>query len=278
MRWVICAVAVLAFAQDARAQDYVLRGSEPTYHWGGIYGGVQGGFESSTVNFGNAAASQIAFLLRNTAIEQDEQISQWNVLGQRKAQSTSLGAFLGYNVEWEDVILGLEANYNRVSIDANNSSSISRSFTDSTNLPTGHHYFYSLTTTAQSSLRMTDIATFRGRAGWEAGNFLPYSFVGLAVGRANTFTGSTLSYTAIDVPDSVTPPLTPLGDLAFGPASQSSAQNGAFAFGYAAGLGVDAAILTNVFVRGELEYIHFAPVNGIQVSQTTARVGAGLKF
>lgn len=278
MRWVICAVAVLAFAQDARAQDYVLRGSEPTYHWGGIYGGVQGGFDSSTVNFGNAAASQIAFLLRNTAIEQDEQISQWSVLGSRKPQTGSVGAFLGYNVEWENVILGLEANYNRVSLNASSSNSISRSFTDSTNLPAGHHYFYTLTTTAQSSLRMTDIATFRGRAGWEAGNFLPYAFGGLAVARVNTFTGSTLSFTAIDVPDSVIPPLTPLSNLAFGPVSQSNAQNGAFAYGFATGLGVDAAILPNLFVRGEVEYIHFGAVNGIQVSMTTARVGAGVKF
>ena len=94
----------------------------------------------------------------------------------RKPQTGSVGAFLGYNVEWENVILGLEANYNRVSLNAT-SSDYQRSFTDSTNLPAGHHYFYSLTTTAQSSLRMTDIATFRGRAGWEAGNFLPYAFV-----------------------------------------------------------------------------------------------------
>ena len=66
--------------------------------------------------------------------------------------------------------------------------------------------------------------------------------------------------------------------MAFGPVSQSNAQNGAFAYGFATGLGVDAAILPNLFVRGEVEYIHFGAVNGIQVSMTTARVGAGVKF
>ena len=44
MRWVICALVVLAFAPRASAQDYVLRGSEPSYRWAGIYGGGTGGF------------------------------------------------------------------------------------------------------------------------------------------------------------------------------------------------------------------------------------------
>jgi len=41
---------------------------------------------------------------------------------------------------------------------------------------------------------------------------------------------------------------------------------------------MDVALSTNLFVRGEFEYIFFPPVNGIQVSLWSARVGAGLKF
>jgi opacity protein-like surface antigen len=44
------------------------------------------------------------------------------------------------------------------------------------------------------------------------------------------------------------------------------------------GLGTDVALTSNLFVRGEFEYIFFAPVNGIQVSMWSARVGAGVKF
>ena len=36
-----------------------------------------------------------------------------------------------------------------------------------------------------SSLKLTDYATFRGRAGYAFGQFLPYAFVGAAVGRMN---------------------------------------------------------------------------------------------
>jgi len=279
MRWVICALVVLALPPSARAGDFdILRGTVPTYRWAGVYGGVQGGYASSVVNFGTAAAPQLSFLLRNTAIEQDQQISTWNVLDVRRPTSNSFGGFVGYNSEWEGLILGLELNYNRVSISAGSGNSITRSFTDSGNIPAGHNYFYTVNVAGNASLHLSDIGTFRARAGLEEGIFLPYAFAGLALGRANTTSTATLQYSAVDFPNSATPPLTPLPNLSFGPVTESNTQNNALAYGVATGLGVDIALLTNVFVRGELEYIYFAPVNGIHISLATARVGAGLKF
>ena len=38
------------------------------------------------------------------------------------------------------------------------------------------------------------------------------------------------------------------------------------------------ALTQNIFVRGEFEYIQFAPLASINVSIVGARVGAGLKF
>jgi outer membrane immunogenic protein len=85
-----------------------------------------------------------------------------------------VGGFIGYNSEWENaLILGVELNYNHVSLSASSSGSIARSFIDSTNIPSGHHYLYDVNVTGQASVHMSDIATFRARAGWEAGNFLP---------------------------------------------------------------------------------------------------------
>jgi opacity protein-like surface antigen len=262
---------------------YVVGPPKPQYHWGGVYGGVQGGYSSAVVNFGTAA-SEISSLLRGTAILQDQQISQWPVFSSSSsdANSASLGGFIGYNYEWEDVITGLELNYNHfLSLSTSVNGSITRSFTDSTNLPAGHNYVYDpFTVKAQSAINITDIATFRARAGWEAGSFLPYAFGGLAVGRANTSTSATVSFTANDFPDVQTPPTPqpiPLSPLQFDQ-TQATGQNGAFAYGVATGLGMDVALSTNLFVRGEFEYIFFPPVNGIQVSLWSARVGAGVKF
>jgi len=282
MRWVICALAVFALAPRAFADDFaVLRGTQTaTYHWGGVYGGAQGGFSSANIDFGSAAHSQIAFILRETAIEADQHISSWTVLPTGRANSVGVGGFIGYNSEWEDLILGLEVNYNHVSLSASSNDSLTRSFTDSTNLPNGHHYFYTVTVGAQSSLQLTDIAELRARAGWETGIFLPYAFAGFALGRANYLTSASVSYTAYDTPDVQTPPtpqLTPLPDLAFA-ATQANGQNNALLYGFAVGLGTDVALAQNIFVRGELEYVQFAPLNGILVSVSTARLGAGLKF
>jgi len=280
MRWVLSAVVVLALAPRAYAQDFgILRGSQPTYHWGGFYGGAQLGYSTSDANFGTAAASNIAFILRNTTIEADEGLSQWAVLPPtRSTGSFDVGGFVGYNTEWEEIVLGMELNYNRVSLKASSAGSEERGFVDSNNLPTGHHYFYDATVSAQSSLQMTDIATLRARAGLEYGIFLPYGFAGFAVGRVNYSNSATVKYTAQDFVDVQVPPLTPLPDLAFGPISQSSSQDSAYAYGFATGLGTDISLTSNIFVRGELEYIYFFPLNGIHVTVASARVGAGLKF
>jgi opacity protein-like surface antigen len=277
MRWVICALIMLGLPAHALAQDFgVLRGSIPTYHWGGFYGGGQLSGSSGNMNFGQAAGSELSYVLRDTAIEADQGISGWTVLGSRLPTSTGYGAFVGYNSEWECLVLGAEVNYTHFSgMSATSADSIGRSFTDSTNLPAGHSYVYSVNVSAQSSLKITDIATFRGRAGWEVGNFLPYAFGGLAVGRANYATSATFSYTAFDSP---TPPLTPLSPMSDGPINSANGANGTFLYGAAMGLGMDWALTANLFVRGEVEYIYFAPMAHIQASVTTARVGAGFKF
>lgn len=135
-----------------------------------------------------------------------------------------------------------------------------------------------MTVTGQSALHISDIATARLRGGLETGNFLPYAFIGFAVARADFSNSATLFYTATDFPDSATPPLTPLPDLTFGPMTQGNSQNGSFAYGFATGGGLDVGLTPNIFVRGEFEYIYFAPLNGIHVTMATGRVGAGLKF
>ena len=116
------------------------------------------------------------------------------MLGSRNPASTELGGFLGYNVEWESVILGGGMNYNHVSLTAASSGALTRRFTDSGNLPAGHHYFYTLDVAGQSACQHDRHRHVpRPRIGWQAGNFLPYVFAGLAVGRGNTSSSCDLS-------------------------------------------------------------------------------------
>jgi opacity protein-like surface antigen len=169
-------------------------------------------------------------------------------------------------------------NYNHVWLSSSSTGALTRQFTDSGNLPAGHHYFYTLTSSASAAMSMSDIATFRARAGWQAGQFLPYGFAGLAIGRMSVTSSATVAYSATDFPDSQQPPLTPLPDLVVPAQTQSNTTGQTFAYGFASGIGVDVALLPNFFVRGEYEFIYFAPVDGVQLNIQTARVGAGFKF
>ena len=47
---------------------------------------------------------------------------------------------------------------------------------------------------------------------------------------------------------------------------------------FAAGLGVDWAATPNVFVRGEWEFVAFAPVNQTRTNIQVGHVGAGVRF
>ena len=58
----------------------------------------------------------------------------------------------------------------------------------------------------------------------------------------------------------------------------SAGQNNALLWGYTVGAGLDWAVTRNIFVRGEFEFVQFAPISNIAVSVASGRVGGGLKF
>src|SRR5271170_463727 len=131
-RVICCTLALLALPPCALAGDYDLRGAEPVVgpapftRWDGFYAGGQVGYTSSVVSFSNAARNDLAFLLGDTAIEQDQHISSWPVLTSRHPASAAYGGVVGYDVQFQDVIVGAEFNYNRVSLTATSSDVVTR--------------------------------------------------------------------------------------------------------------------------------------------------------
>jgi opacity protein-like surface antigen len=149
--------------------------------------------------------------------------------GQQSTTGRQFGAFLGYNSQWDGVVLGIEGAYNKTS-------GLSTSQTVGI---------------ASGAITLDDYATARVRAGYPIGQFLPYGFLGAAVGRFNYI-------------------------VANGAWSDSRSQ--AFAIGLTAGLGADVLILPNVFLRGEWEYNVFTKVGGMRTNTNTARAAIGVKF
>jgi opacity protein-like surface antigen len=97
-----------------------------------------------------------------------------------------------------------------------------------------------------TSASITDFGTFRGRGGWVFDNVMPYGFVGFAIGNADTTT------------------LT-------GPSS-------AIGYGWALGAGVDWAVLPNIVLRAEYEYLRLDNMRDIRTTLNTVRTGVAVRF
>ncbi len=163
-------------------------------------------------------------------------------------------------------MLGLEVNYIKTNWQASASDSISR-FNDSGGVR------YAATVDASSSIKLIDYASIRGRAGYTIDQFMPYGLVGFVVGRADIIKSVTVTETETALP---IPPGGLIGGL--GPTTNTEGQSGKFIYGYSAGLGLDVALMPNIFMRVEYEYVQFFGLGGMQFYLNTARAGVGLKF
>jgi outer membrane immunogenic protein len=286
MRRLVAAVAMMGLVADASASEFempVLRGSSdfapspwvpapPTYtRWSGFYVGGQASGSIAGMDFGTSTRSLVSFATRNSVLE--SHVTSWTTLSKGDTSATGFGGFVGYNFQWDDVTLGVEANYTRSTLSKSASDSLSRSFVDNTNAPAGHEYTYDATVTARSAVTLTDFGTFRARGGWAAGSFMPYGFAGLAVARANVTRSATVTATVTDRTGGV---IVDTFDLL--PATRTEGQTGAYAFGYTAGFGMDVLVMANLFVRGEYEFVQFPNVKGANINLNTVRLGGGLKF
>jgi outer membrane immunogenic protein len=288
MRWVFCSLFALTLASPAVAADFeipppapvtdydVLRGPVPVgpatfTRWSGFYVGGQIGLSTGAADFSGATQSLIAFSLRETLLETDQMPSQWPVLGSASAITTGYGGFVGYNTQWQDLILGMEANFNRANFTLHASTSpIARTVSDTSGTA------YAVDINGTGSMVGQGFTTLRARAGWVAGNFLPYGFFGFALGVANTAVSTTVSgeqYTSGTI--GICSALKPCTPFTF---TNASGTNNQVLYGFTAGAGVDVAVTTNIFLRAEFEWDQFHPPPGFLATVASGRVGAGFKF
>jgi outer membrane immunogenic protein len=375
--------------------------------WNGVYFGAQVGVANMNTDFGNAASQWVGNNLSNTTLEEQYNVSNSALMPTNTIMGQSYGAFFGYNVQWEELVLGFDMAYNHMSSMASSSAagSINRTVTTSDGT-------YDVNISGQASDQLIDYATVRGRAGYAFGQFLPYVVLGAAVGRFDYTTTANLQVCGPDFPDTecstttttatttgttgvtgttgtsttttttgttgtsttgttgtsgastgtsstngtpVTSTISITGNSTNGisingtiipcptgtfcntgtsppgntsttsttgtsttgitgtsttgttgtsttgttgtsttgtsttgtpsttsiksfSSSLSNTKNNAIVAGIVVGLGMDVALLPNVFLRGEWEFVGFAPVSGIRTTLNTARVGIAVKF
>ena len=121
MRWMICVLTALTFASPAIAADLdlpILRGSEPVgpatfTNWSGFYVGGQIGYGSANADFSGATSSVISYALRETTLLSEFSPNSWPVLGTTTNGAIEYGGFVGYNSQWQDLVIGLEGNFSQ---------------------------------------------------------------------------------------------------------------------------------------------------------------------
>jgi opacity protein-like surface antigen len=225
-------------------------------NWQGVYVGGHAGYGVSDMNFVNSTQSIVSKLLANTTIENEMSVSSWPLLGKKSVHGNGYGGFVGYNSQWDDVVVGIEANYMHGAFGGSDSDSMSRQFS------TSNGVFNQITYDAKASINVNDIGSARLRAGYVWNSLLPYMFGAVSMGQGDIVRSATISGTQ--------------NGVAFSPLSQTDSQNGHFLYGYGGGLGFDMMLIGGLFLRAEWEYLKFAaPIN---TSVSTVRAGVGYKF
>jgi outer membrane immunogenic protein len=272
--WIVSALAVLTFAPGAPAADLdYLRGSEmfapgPATYWNfnGFYVGGQGGFTVADVTFGSGANALLTAMVTGGLLGAPQLSQVVPPVLKDSANGWSYGGFVGYNAQFENVVLGVEANYNRASIDTASLATVPLAPPNAG------------IASESSSGRLTDYGTLRGRVGYTFGRFMPYAMLGFAVGRIEFVDAARLQFTPVvgGVPQ-------PFVDV-FGSAVQRTT-----GYGYSTGLGVDVLFTDCIFLRGEYEFINFSsfgqtrsPLAGQpfdhKVTLNSVRAAIGYKF
>lgn len=281
MRRLVIAVVLFGFATGASAADYemldfpTLRGSSPYVpasprhmNWGGFYAGGQVGYGASHMDFSKAGRSIGAFDPNNAFTAPFGLVSTWTDLGTDTAKAASYGAFVGYNWQWDDLILGFEANYNHTKLlgsatDIRCYDAVITTCASAITLGDGNQY--NAVVTATTSMRISDYGTARLRAGWVNDNVLPYAMIGLAVGRAEISRYATATGTPVGAGTAFT-------------RTEGQVNSPMLVWGYSAGLGADLLIFPNLFVRAEYEFVKFFIVSDMRSQIHNGRLGMGLKF
>ena len=155
------------------------------------------------------------------------------------SSSASYGGFIGYNTQMDQLVLGFDIGYTHVrSLNTMSSDLISRI------VQTSDGYENTVSIVGQSSMKLIDYATLRGRAGYAMGQFLPYAMIGGAIGRFNYANSATVFATGNGH----------LGRRRFaytlGPITRTDGKDNAFAAGLLVGAGLDVAITATCSCAG----------------------------
>lgn len=280
MRRIVLAMMIAGAVQGAQAADFpdlsdlpILRGgfrdgvNTGIPRWQGFYVGGQAGYGSADMNFAGSNNALIGRALGPNNILLDVAQSVSGASGKVNLHQTTFGGFAGYNGQWDDVVLGVEANYMHGNFNgASTVAPVPLTYVT----PFSDGLYHTVGLNSSRSISITDMGTIRARAGYAIGSFLPYVFGGFALGNANISSNVTITdRSAATFAASPGAPLTTY--------TATDGISGKMLYGYTAGVGTEAMLFGGLFARAEWEYIRFVNA-GADVNINTVRGGLGYRF
>lgn len=280
----------------ARAADLdydFLRGAEydpapvQTIDWSGVYLGGHGGYTSAALGFKSTLQSLIYQRSHDSTAESDFGASTLIHPGPKRVGDTSFGGFAGYNVQFDDLIFGFEADYTQFGAGGVSNDGIGRVKTNTLGK------LETVILNGSTATRVNDYGTLRARAGYALGNLLPFVTGGLAIGRAriaDTVTYRDYGYNLTAYNATLAGMPTYIDNFGYTSFSQGAPPAGIpgvsvlsrtrtkVVAGATAGAGLEYAITPNIILRGEYQYVLFNDFDGHKVNLNTVRGGAAVKF
>ena len=296
MRRFVLAAAMVGMTFGAQAADLpdlpILRGrlsagslNMATRNWDGWYAGGQASYSAMNADFSKSVVGLTNFIFRDSVLQQPT--SEFGLLPKTTTQGTGFGGFVGRNWQWDDLVFGVEANYNYFnSLNTSTTGFNSLQIVDPPGQvnPPGVTTTYTVTLTGRSAVQLKDAIAFRARTGWATGDFLPYLFGAAVVGRMDVYRSVTSNVTRRD--DVTSTDIFGVTTTTIGPTLPVPAQSqtlmerrsDAFVAGWSGGLGLEYCLWGGLFMRGEWEYVKFLAVKNTVVQANNLRFGLGYKF
>jgi outer membrane immunogenic protein len=273
MRFAVFAAALFALPSVASAADYGLppppeeyEAAPVQFNWGGIYGGIHAGYANTDFKLeplAQALAGSAYYAA--TALEVATSFAR---IDNSSNAGPAYGAFIGYNWDWDGAVIGLEADFTAFS---GMSGYGAMPWDGRRKIIDGIDYTVASEGDADAELKHLTLLKLRG--GVPIGTFMPYGTVGLAIGyqslRAN--------YYSDFVERKLDDDGYPAGVIAYGSKNAAIDKSG-YTAGLALGAGIDWAVLPNLLLRAEYQYVAFSSFKGMETNVNMVRAGVGFKY
>jgi outer membrane immunogenic protein len=291
-------LALLGFcgASTARAADLdydYLRGAEydpvprAVVDWSGVYVGGHGGYTSAALGSKGALQPLIYRDSHDTTGESDFRASTLLSPPTKRVGDVSFGAYAGYNIQIDEFVFGVEADYTYFGKMGVSTDGLARSQISTAGM------YEAVSLNGATATRVNDYGTLRARIGYAFENFMPYVTGGVAIGRARiadatAYQNYGFNQTAYNATLAGTP--TYVNNFGYSSFNPSAPYNGTpftsiqaqsktkVVAGVAAGAGIEYAITPNILLRAEYQYVLFSDFDGHKVNLNTVRAGAAVKF